>query len=125
MPELVLNAAETFLSEVIVRLQVLPEAESQPDQPTKADPAAGVAVSVTDVPVGSVALQVAPQLTPFPVTVPEPDLDTVTLWNLPELPALKVAETLRFEASASVQVSPMSSHSRTSWRRSSRWRGWQ
>jgi len=108
VPELELNAAETFLSELRVRLQLLPEAESQPDQPAKTDPLAATAVRVTEVPGGSVALQVAPQLIPLPVTVPEPepDLATVTVWKPPELLALNVAETLRFEASARVHVFP-------------------
>jgi hypothetical protein len=42
------NVAVTALSEFIVTLHVGPE--QAPDQPAKVDPAAGVAVRVTDVP---------------------------------------------------------------------------
>jgi hypothetical protein len=49
-----------------------------PDQPANTEPALGVAVSVTDVPLAKVALHVAPQLMPngllvmVPVPVPPP-----------------------------------------------------
>ena len=76
--------AWTLLSEPSVRLQLVPEAESQPDQPAKTDPLPAVAVSVTDAPSGIVSLHVAPQLIPFPETVPEPTpaVDTLRTWLL-------------------------------------------
>ena len=45
-----------------------------PDHPGNVEPVLGVAVRVTDVPLGKVALQVAPQLMPdgVLVTVPAP-----------------------------------------------------
>jgi len=77
-----LNVAWTLLSEPSVTLQLVPEADSQPDQPANTDPLPAVAVSVTGVPAGSVALHVAPQLIPFPETVPEPTpaVETLRAW---------------------------------------------
>jgi len=51
-----------------------------PLHPPKEKPAAGVAVNVTCVPAGKVLVQVVPQLIPagLLVTVPEPDVVTVT-----------------------------------------------
>ena len=40
----------TELADVIVRVQVVPDAESQPVQPSNTESRAGVAVSVTTVP---------------------------------------------------------------------------
>ena len=48
--------AWTLRSEPSVKLQLVPEVESQPDQPANAEPFAAAAVSVTVVPSGSVAL---------------------------------------------------------------------
>jgi hypothetical protein len=56
-----------------------------PLQPAKVDPAAGVAVSVTDVPAVTDSAQSAPQLMPAglltTVPVPVPDLVTVTVYE--------------------------------------------
>ena len=51
-----------------------------PDQPINTDPAFGVAVSTIDPPSTDRALQVDPQFTPPPVTipVPEPAFETLT-----------------------------------------------
>ena len=43
-----------------------------PRQPANVDPAAGVAVSVSVVPVGSVSEHVPGQLIPEPLTLPDP-----------------------------------------------------
>ena len=47
-----LKLAVTVLSLLRVRLQILPEAESQPDHPVKDGPLEGVAVSEADIPAG-------------------------------------------------------------------------
>jgi hypothetical protein len=69
---LVLNVADTLRVELIVRLQVVPDAESHPFHPANVEPEVAVAVNETAVPEASDALHVDPQLMPFPVTVPEP-----------------------------------------------------
>jgi hypothetical protein len=57
-----------------------PVPEQAPPQPAKVEPAAGVAVSVTEVPWPYVSAQSAPQLMPAgeEVTVPLPVPDLVT-----------------------------------------------
>ena len=55
-----------------VNENVVPVPEQSPDQPVKSDPAFGVTVSITAVPLARATLQVAPQTIPFPDTVPEP-----------------------------------------------------
>ena len=68
----------------IVTVQVLPVTlQLEPVQPAKDEPAAGVAVNVTTVPLANDDVHVAPQLMPagLLVTVPEP---------APALPTLKV-----------------------------------
>ena len=62
-----------------VRLQLLPEVESQPDQLPKVEPEAAAAVRVTEVPEESVTEQLAPQSIPFPVTEPEPEPALLTV----------------------------------------------
>jgi hypothetical protein len=70
-----LKVAVTDFAALIVTVQEVPAALSQPDQPAKIELAAGAAVSVTDVPLLKEAEQVAPQLIPagLLVTVPVPD----------------------------------------------------
>src|SRR5437868_5271903 len=65
------NVAVQLLSPLIV---TEPSAAQLPVQPVKAEPAAGVAVSVTRLPDGKEALQVAPHVRPAgeEVTVPDP-----------------------------------------------------
>ncbi len=51
--------------------------EQAPDQLANCQPEAGAAVKMTEVPEGYVSEQSVPQLMPVPVTVPEPDFETV------------------------------------------------
>ena len=69
-----MNVAVTDRSALIVTVQVPVPEQPPPLQPVNAEPAAGVAVSVTTVPSLNDAAQVAPQLIPAGelVTVPEP-----------------------------------------------------
>ena len=69
-----LNVAATVASAFNVTIQV-PVPEQAPDQPVKALPGSGVAVSVTSVPQVNGVEQVMPQSIPLgdDVTVPEPD----------------------------------------------------
>ncbi|MBI1766860.1 MAG: hypothetical protein HYR67_00620 [Bacteroidetes bacterium] len=70
-----LNTSVTAVSLVTILEQVLPtEPKHTPPHPAKEEPAAGVAVKVTDVPVTNDAVQVPGQLIPagFEVTTPEP-----------------------------------------------------
>jgi hypothetical protein len=62
------------LAAVIPTVQVFPAALSQPPHPATVEPAAGVAVSVTLLPLEKSALQVGAQLMPagVEVTVPVP-----------------------------------------------------
>src|SRR5207249_4723266 len=66
--------AVTVVLAVSVTLQVPVPKQPPPLQPVKIEPLAGVAVSVTKVPLSNEAEQVAPQLIPagFEVTVPRP-----------------------------------------------------
>jgi hypothetical protein len=56
----------------MVTVQLAPVAVSQPAQLENEEPAVGDAVSVTTVPFSKGAEQLAPQVSPPPVTVPEP-----------------------------------------------------
>jgi hypothetical protein len=71
------KVAETLVFALTVTVQVLVPLHPPPLQPVNRQPAAGVAVKVTCVPVPKLALQVAPQLIPDGelVTVPLPDTD--------------------------------------------------
>ena len=83
-----LKVAVTDFAALIVTVQEVPAALSQPDQPAKIELAAGAAVSVIDVPLLKDAEQVAPQLMPegdeVTVPVPAPVLLTVRekVWRL-------------------------------------------
>src|SRR5438552_10027421 len=70
-------AAESVTTHVPVPLQ------PPPLQPVKVEPAAGVAVSVTAVPLAKLAEQVAPQVIPagelVTVPLPVPDLENVSV----------------------------------------------
>jgi len=70
---------EPLLAALIVTEQA-PVPEQAPPHPAKTDPAAGVAVSFTEVPVGKSELHVWPQLIPEGVleTFPAPDPEIVT-----------------------------------------------
>jgi hypothetical protein len=79
------NVAVTVVSAFRVTMQVPVPEHPPPDQPANAEPDAGVAVSVTDVPPAYENVQTVPQLTPegFDVIDPEPlpDLAAVSLWT--------------------------------------------
>ena len=70
------------LLEVTLTVQLEPEEESQPDQLTKEQSDAAVAVRMTEVPLATVTEQVLPQSMPPPVTVPQPEpaFATVSVW---------------------------------------------
>lgn len=74
------KVAVTALACVMLTEHV-PVPEQAPDQPEKAEPAPGVAASVTVVPKAYACEHVEPQLIPetFEVTVPEPEPDFVTV----------------------------------------------
>lgn len=76
----VLNVAVTARAAVIDTVQP-PVPEHAPPQPANVEPLAAEAVSVTDVPLAKLALQVLPQSTPEgdDATVPVPAPDFVTL----------------------------------------------
>jgi hypothetical protein len=97
-----LNAAVTFRAALMVTTQ-LPVPVHAPDQPTKVEPALGVAVSVTTESVGNVLEQTEPQEMPAGLLLtgplPLPDLATVRIW-----PTLKVAVTLRAADMVTTQV---------------------
>jgi len=71
----------TFLAALMATVQA-PVPVQAPDQPAKVEPAAGVAVSVWDVPLLMLAEQIVPQLMPkgvlVTVPVPVPALVTVS-----------------------------------------------
>ena len=58
------NVAVTLVSAVRLTVQVLVPVQPPPVQPVNVEPAAGVAVRVTVLPLTNVALHVAPQLMP-------------------------------------------------------------
>ena len=76
----VLNVAVTDCAALIATVHVAVPVQP-PLQPANVEPLAADAVSVTDVPLAKLALQVAPQLMPAgdDVTVPLPDPTRVTI----------------------------------------------
>ena len=68
----VLNVAVTEVLLDSVTLHVLVPEQPPPDQPTKVDPAFGVAVSVTAVPLAKFAVQVEPQVIPEGALLTDP-----------------------------------------------------
>lgn len=66
------KVAVTASSAAIDTVQVVDVPEQAPDQPVKSEPVAAAAVRVAVVPLSRVTLQVEPQLTPEPLTVPPP-----------------------------------------------------
>lgn len=75
-PEIELNCAVTVVFAVRLKEQVPVPAQVLPLQPAKVLPKAGVAVSVIRAPIGSVSVQLLPQLIASPAdrtTVPAPD----------------------------------------------------
>jgi len=75
------NVAVTVVAAETVTVQA--PVPAQPVQPVKVEPAAGVAVSVTAVPLAKLAEQVAPQVIPagelVTVPLPVPDGETVSV----------------------------------------------
>jgi hypothetical protein len=72
------NVAPTVCAEVMVTLHVPVPEQGGATQPTKVEPAGGVAVSVNAVPeLTHVAQTWVEQSTPLPVTVPVPKITTV------------------------------------------------
>ena len=67
-----MNVAVTVLFTVTDMVHEAPLGVSHPAQLPNVDPAAGAAVSVSDVPLATVSVQSVPQLIPVPVTVPDP-----------------------------------------------------
>ena len=100
---MMLKVAVTACAALTVMLQV-PVPAQLPLQPVKAVTAAGAAVKVTAVPVGSDAEHVAPQLMPagvlVTVPVPSPDLLTVS----EKVGSAKVAVTVVAALSVTAQV---------------------
>jgi len=66
--------------EVIVKTQVVPLPEQSPDQPENSEPAKGMALKATGVPLAYDSAQSAPQSIPFiAVTVPKSTFEFITL----------------------------------------------
>jgi hypothetical protein len=101
----VLKVAVTLRAAVIDVVQVPVPVHTPPLQPANVEPLAAAAVSVTDVPLAKLALQVVPQFTPAgdEVTVPAPVPALVTLSANVEA-ALKVAVTARAAVIDTVQA---------------------
>lgn len=101
--ETAVKVAVTFL-DVVMDTEQVPVPAQAPDHPEKTDPLVGEAASVTEVPPGNVALQVAPHEIPagdeVTVPAPVPDLLTVSTWPVDA----KVATTPRAAVIATVQV---------------------
>ena len=70
------NVAPTVWSELTVTLQLPVPEQGGATQPTKLEPAGGVAVSVNIVPGLTQVAQLLEQSTPLPVTVPVPKITT-------------------------------------------------
>ena len=70
--ELMAKLATTVRSALRSSMQLAPLVESQPVQPANAEPEDAVAASVTEVPAGCCAVQIAPQVMPPPLTTPAP-----------------------------------------------------
>jgi hypothetical protein len=97
------NVAVTLWSESIVTVHVSVPEQPPPLQPVNVEPAAGVAVSVTDVPDASVCEQAGGHEIPAGelVTDPEPSPASVTVNSGPRA---KVAVTARSESIVTVHV---------------------
>jgi hypothetical protein len=101
-----LKVAVTVRLAVMVTVQVVPLAVSQPLQFPKIEVASGDAVNVMTVPSAIPdALHAQPQLIPPPLTVPDPLplFHTASVWPV----VLKVAVTTRLALMMTVQVVPL------------------
>src|SRR6267142_1996575 len=107
------NVAVTDVAALIVTVQVPVPVQPPPLQPVKVDPAAGVAVSVTAVPLANAAEQVAPQEMPTgaleTVPVPAPVLLTVSekLWSAKVAVTDFAALIVTVQVPVSVQPPPL------------------
>ncbi len=99
-----MNVAVTVVVAVSVTAQESVPPQPPPLHPAKVEPVAGVAVSVTSVPLAKVAEQVVPQLMPagLLVTVPLPVPARTTASETP--PTLNVAVTVVFAVRVTLQV---------------------
>src|SRR5262245_23485840 len=102
------KVAVTVVAAFMVTVQAPVPAQPPPLHPVKAEPVAGVAVSVTTVPLSKGAEQVLPQLIPagFEVTVPLPEPSRVTerVNCVPPEVTPKRANTVVFAVRVRVQV---------------------
>jgi hypothetical protein len=104
------NVAVTELAALTVTTQAAVPAQPPPLQPAKAEPAAGVAVSVTAVPLVKPCEQVAPQARPagalLTVPVPVPDFVTPSVKDDCKNVAVTVAAALIVTVHVPVPVQP-------------------
>jgi len=107
------KVAVTVVAAKTVTVQAPVPEQPPPLQPLKVEPAAAVAVSVTAVPLGKLAEQVAPQLIPagelVTVPLPVPALETVRVKVCGVKVAVTVvaAETVTVQAPVPVQPAPL------------------
>jgi len=104
------NVAVTVVAALTVTVQVPVPAQPPPLQPLKVEPAAGAAVSVTEVPVANAAEQVAPQETPagalVTVPLPAPALLTVSVKDCKAKVAVTEVATLIVTVQVPLPVQP-------------------
>ena len=109
-PPFVVNVAVTVVSAVRVTTQVPVPEQPPPLQPVKVEPAAGVAVSVTVVPLAKVEEQVAPQVMPAgeleTEPVPVPALLTVSVRGMRVNVAVTDVAAVRVTTQVPVPLQP-------------------
>src|SRR5213080_4433646 len=110
------KVAVTVVAPETVTVQAPVPVQPAPLQPLKAEPAAGVAVSVTAVPLAKLAAQVAPQVMPagalVTVPVPVPPFETVSA-KVGVKVTVKASVAVLPAASVAVTVSPFAPGCRT------------
>ena len=80
-------------SAAVIEIEQVPPPEQAPLHPAKVDPAAGVAVNVTTVPLAKFALQVPGQLMPAGALLIEPEPEPACVTESAKVTTLKVAVT--------------------------------